>query len=319
MKYFLHDTNSFQDEKITELFINYGYEGLGLFYTILEKLALQEKPIKTVVLKRQLNVGKKLEKVWTFLESIDLISSNNGETFNIRINSYLEIYTKKRNETKKRVSQHRENQDVTDNVTRYSSVTERVRNTPKLKESKVNKDKVNRSKVNKEERKEEFDAEASFSEDVSSTLEEQKNAPERKVAAKESTPALSTQLRSELEKEYPANVWGVKEGTAMKQIGDKLRLAINQKNAKEGKPECTNEDVINAFKVMLNRMPNLSAFYQFQDVPKLNANFNAIINQLSTSSNGRKPATNGRQSDSEFVKEVDDLIKLRNSIRGNSQ
>ena len=51
MKYYLHDSNSFNDEKITELYLEYGYEGLGLFYTILEKLALQEKPIKTKVLK----------------------------------------------------------------------------------------------------------------------------------------------------------------------------------------------------------------------------------------------------------------------------
>ena len=63
MKYFLHDSNAFNDEKITELYINFGYEGLGLFYTILEKLAGQEKPVKTLVLKKQLNVGKKLENL----------------------------------------------------------------------------------------------------------------------------------------------------------------------------------------------------------------------------------------------------------------
>ena len=33
----------------------FGYEGLGLFYTALEKFAQQEKPIKTAVLKKQLN------------------------------------------------------------------------------------------------------------------------------------------------------------------------------------------------------------------------------------------------------------------------
>jgi hypothetical protein len=43
MKYYLHDSNSFNDEKITELFIKFGYEGLGLFYTCLEKFAQQEK------------------------------------------------------------------------------------------------------------------------------------------------------------------------------------------------------------------------------------------------------------------------------------
>ncbi len=59
MKYFLHDTNSFNDEKVTELFIEHGYKGLGLFYTTLEKIAFQEKPIKTVVLKKQLGIKGK--------------------------------------------------------------------------------------------------------------------------------------------------------------------------------------------------------------------------------------------------------------------
>ena len=82
MKYFLHDTNSFDDEKVTELYIRFGYEGLGLFYTALEKIAKQEKPIKTDVLKAQLKVGKRLNKCWKFMEEIELISSLNGESFN---------------------------------------------------------------------------------------------------------------------------------------------------------------------------------------------------------------------------------------------
>ena len=62
MKYFLHDTNSFDDEKITLLYMEFGYEGLGLFYTLLEKIGKQEKPVNTKVLKAQLKVGKRLEK-----------------------------------------------------------------------------------------------------------------------------------------------------------------------------------------------------------------------------------------------------------------
>ena len=79
MKYFLHSTDSFHDEKIAELFLHFGYEGLGLFYTILEKIAFSESPIKTNVLKHQLKVGKKLEKCWKFMESLGLISSNNDK------------------------------------------------------------------------------------------------------------------------------------------------------------------------------------------------------------------------------------------------
>jgi len=134
MKYFLHDTSSFEDEKISELFINYGYEGLGLFYTIIEKIARQEKPIKTSVLKHQCKIGKRLEKCWEFLEEIDLISSNNGETFNKQLLNFSEKYQIKKEKNAKRISQWREKQAVTENVTH----SERARNTPKVKKSKVN-------------------------------------------------------------------------------------------------------------------------------------------------------------------------------------
>jgi hypothetical protein len=140
MKYYLHDTNAFQDEKITELFIMHGYEGIGLFYTVLEKLALQEKPIKTVVLKKQLSVGKKLDKVWSYLEEIELISSNNGETFNENILKFSEKYQINKDKTKERVSKWRDSQAVKKNVTRYNDVRNAPNNTilniTELKEKK---------------------------------------------------------------------------------------------------------------------------------------------------------------------------------------
>jgi len=142
MKYFLHDSNSFNDEKITELYLEFGYEGLGLFYTILEKLALQEKPIKTIVLKHQLNVGKKLEKCWKFMEEIDLISSNNGETFNKQLLNFSEKYQVKKEKNAKRIAEWRENQSVSENVTSYESIS----NTPKVNKSKVNEIKEKESK-----------------------------------------------------------------------------------------------------------------------------------------------------------------------------
>jgi len=139
MKYFLHDTSASDDEKITELFIEHGYEGLGLFYCILEKIAKQEKPIKTAVLKAQLKVGKKLEKCWSFMESLELISSNNGETFNERILSYSETYQVKKEKNRKRISDWRDNKEVEKNVTSYKN----VRNDSKVKESKVKESKGN--------------------------------------------------------------------------------------------------------------------------------------------------------------------------------
>lgn len=139
MKYFLHDSSAFEDEKVTELFMAFGYEGLGLFYTILEKLAKQEKPIKTHILKAQLKVGKKLEKCWNFMESIDIISSNNGETFNKQLLNYSEKYKIKKENSAKRLSQWRENQTDTKNETHYNN----VRNASKVKVSKVKVSKVN--------------------------------------------------------------------------------------------------------------------------------------------------------------------------------
>ena len=145
MKYFLHDTSASDDEKIIELFIEFGYEGLGLFYVILEKIAKQEKPVKTSVLKAQLKVGKKLDKCWTFMESLGLISSNNGETFNKQLLNYAETYKIKKEKNAKRISEWRDNQEDTENVTR----SEQVGNAPKVKVSKgiVNKGKGIKDKL----------------------------------------------------------------------------------------------------------------------------------------------------------------------------
>lgn len=140
MKYYLHYSNSFQDEKITKLYIKYGYEGLGLFYTLLEKLAAQEKPINNEVLKKQLNIGKRLEKVWNFMHEIDLISSKNNETFNENLLNFSEKYLIKKEKTRKKVSEWRKNQEDEKDVTDYK----KVRNRPKYKITKDNiiKDKI---------------------------------------------------------------------------------------------------------------------------------------------------------------------------------
>lgn len=119
MKYFLHDSTSFNDEKITELYLEFGYEGLGLFYTILEKLALQEKPIKTKILKHQLNVGKKLEKCWDFMEEIELISSINGETFNEQLLNFSKKYQVNKEKNADKVAEWRKNKKSNEDVTGY--------------------------------------------------------------------------------------------------------------------------------------------------------------------------------------------------------
>lgn len=128
MKYFLHDSDSFNDEKITELYLKFGYEGLGLFYTLLEKLAKQEMPIKTEVLKHKLHVGKKLNKCWKFMESLGIISSNNGETFNKQLLNKSGSYEIKKEKNRIRISEFRKNQQLNENVTPHSEGTEVVRN-----------------------------------------------------------------------------------------------------------------------------------------------------------------------------------------------
>lgn len=107
-----------------------------MFYTVLEKLAKHEQPVKTAVLKKQLFVGKKLEKCWDFMESLGIISSNNGETFNKQLLNFSEKYKIKSEKNTKRISEWREKQRVIENVTRYESVC----NTPKdnIKRSKEN-------------------------------------------------------------------------------------------------------------------------------------------------------------------------------------
>lgn len=139
MKYFLHDTDSIEDEKMTELFMHFGYEGVGLFYVALEKIGKQEKPIKTEVLKTQLKVTKRLEKCWSFIQSLGLLSATNGEIFNERILSYSQKYQIKKEKNREKISEWRENKRIEENVTSY----EPVRNSPKVKESKVKVSKGN--------------------------------------------------------------------------------------------------------------------------------------------------------------------------------
>lgn len=134
MKYFLHDTRAFADEKITLLFMEFGYEGLGLFYTILERLAMQEKPIAEEVIKTQLYIKKKLQKQLDFMYKIDLLSLRNGDVFSETLLNFAEKYQIKKEKTRKKVAEWRAKQE---DVTSYKPVTERLRNHRKVKESKV--------------------------------------------------------------------------------------------------------------------------------------------------------------------------------------
>lgn len=71
------------------------------------------------------------------MESIGLLSSNNGETFNKQLLNFSEKFEIKKEKNRNRVAQWRENQKSKESVTHYES----VRNAPKVKESKVNRNK----------------------------------------------------------------------------------------------------------------------------------------------------------------------------------
>jgi hypothetical protein len=71
------------------------------------------------------------------MEEIELISSNNGETFNKQLINFSGKYAIKKEKNAKRISEWREKQELTKNVT----CNENVCNTDKVKESKVNKNK----------------------------------------------------------------------------------------------------------------------------------------------------------------------------------
>ena len=146
MKYYLHSTSYIEDEKVAELFIEHGYEGVGLFYVLQEKLAKHEKPMKTTVLKHQLKVGKKLEKIWKFLEEIELISSCNGETFCEESLNNTEKYKDKNEKTKIRVAKFRENQSLKNIVTRNETESN-ASNLTKLNLTKPKLDIINNISV----------------------------------------------------------------------------------------------------------------------------------------------------------------------------
>jgi len=168
MKYFLHDTSAFQDDKVTLLYMKFGFEGVGLFYCILEKIARQEKPVAEQVLKTQLYIKGRLQKQLNFMYEIGILSIKNGDVFNENLLSFSQKYQIKKEKTRKRVEQWRAK---TQDVTRY----ERVSNARKVNISKVNKSKEKNIKKRNipEKIKNDFSADViDLAKLFSSTLEE---------------------------------------------------------------------------------------------------------------------------------------------------
>lgn len=123
MKAFMHDSNSFSDEKVFTLYLNHGYKGVGMFYVVLEKLAYQEKPLAESVLKTQMMLTKKDDKVFDFMVEIGLLFRKNGEVFNKKLMEYCENYVQRRNKNTELKKQSRDNQAVMENVIDESSMS----------------------------------------------------------------------------------------------------------------------------------------------------------------------------------------------------
>ena len=247
MKYFLHDTNAFNDEKVTELFMKFGYEGLGLFYTILEKFASQEKPIKTDVIKSQLKIGKRLNKCWKFMEEIDLIQSVNGESFNKQLLNFSESYQIKKEKTRIKVAEWREKQANKENVTGYVPVS----NPPKVKKSKVKESKVIKNPFHSKMKTVFMDFYKSKSETEyywTGTDGNHINQLTKKLISKieESGKIVSCENLTEIFKVLLNKLpeWYLTDGLSVSVINSKFNEIITQiKTKKSGSKQITDEDI----------------------------------------------------------------------------
>lgn len=159
MKAFWHDTNASNDARIIMLVHRFGYEGTGLYWAAIEMLADHEKPIEEDAIKIRLKVGKRLQPCWDYLKETGLLFSENSRIFSRRIGEEITKYQEKSIKNKIKVKNWRnsksENQQITENVTGYETVTNqdvtvvdkiRIDKNIKKEESNINITKEEKSK-----------------------------------------------------------------------------------------------------------------------------------------------------------------------------
>ena len=98
-----------------------------------------------------------------------------------------------------------------------------------------------------------------------------------------------------LETERPGYVWGAKEAKHAKELADKLRVSFL---ATRKGVEPTDADLLHSLQMIISKSENLTPFFRFSDVPKLNEHYNAVISEI------RKPgsvAINGKAKSSPVV------------------
>ena len=91
--YFDHDYNARNDQKILELRAEYGWNGYGIYFGLIEVLCESAGQIKRGALgglSLGLSIDKKtLEKMLDFMVNIDLLHEENGVIYSNRVNDHL--------------------------------------------------------------------------------------------------------------------------------------------------------------------------------------------------------------------------------------
>jgi hypothetical protein len=96
MKYFLHDSTSLNQELIIKLYSEFGFEGYGIFYAILERIAFSESPIQKNLAIFTLRLTKKQQKILDFCIEIGLLLQQDNEIFEDNILQNSKKYINKK-------------------------------------------------------------------------------------------------------------------------------------------------------------------------------------------------------------------------------
>jgi hypothetical protein len=129
-----------------------------------------------------------------------------------------------------------------------------------------------------------------------------KNPFKKKPPRSASPPTVVTRIRAVVEQKVDGYYWQAKDGGAARDIVSKLRNAIQKKE-----PNCTDQHVVDAFEVLIEKMKDLPPYFQFTDLPALNGKFNEIITQLRiprTNAPNQRPVAPAHASSEQRVSKV---------------
>jgi hypothetical protein len=174
MKYFIHESTALNQDLIVKLYSKYGFEGYGIYFAILERIAFMECPIDKKLAIFTLRLSKRQQKILDFCIEIELILEDKSEIFEENILENAKKYLIKKEKTREKIKLFREkhknnnstNQIDNENVTGYDTVTYPLCN---QNVTTVKKSKLNKINISKEEKESEFKTK------IFSILQESKN------------------------------------------------------------------------------------------------------------------------------------------------